>query len=97
MSDEHTQGAAEPTPASDGSVMPEQLDAIIEGLERIKELEAEIARLRSAATALYRHRWACDDLQPGEQAALWESMRDAIGLPSGTATRMGVHGHGGSQ
>jgi predicted PP-loop superfamily ATPase len=32
--------------ASLGSVQPEQLDAIIEGLERIKELEAEIARLR---------------------------------------------------
>lgn len=70
----------------------DQLDAIIEGLERIKSLEEEVERLRAAATALYRHRWVCDELQPGEQAALWESLRDAIGLPPGTATSMGVEG-----
>jgi hypothetical protein len=38
--------------ASLGSVLPEQLDAIIEGLERIKELEAEIARLRDESYSL---------------------------------------------
>ena len=41
MTDESSDPAA-----SLGSVLPEQLDAIIEGLERINELEAEIARLR---------------------------------------------------
>ena len=41
MSDENERSVA-----STGSVLPDPLDAIIEGLERIKELEAEIARLR---------------------------------------------------
>lgn len=57
---------------------------------KIKSLEEEVERLRVAATALYRHRWVCGELQPGEQAALWESLRDALGITPGTATVAGV-------
>ena len=49
-----TQDDARDPAASLGSVQPEQLDAIIEGLERIRVLEAEIARLRLAD----EERWA---------------------------------------
>lgn len=52
MSENKPQDDAAMPPASDGSVQPEQLDAIIEGLERIKELEAEIARLRDESYKL---------------------------------------------
>ena len=101
MNDENRQDGAEPSLASDGSVdAASAIEAAFDGGGQaakkvracISGLEKEIASLRAAAAALYRHRWACDDLQPGEQAALWESMRDAIGLPPGTATSMGVHG-----
>ena len=89
---ERSVGSAGSVDAPDWDANGDPLPAGAVKLLRIAGLEAENARLRAAATALYRHRWACDDLQPGEQAALWESMRDAIGLPPGTATSMGVQG-----
>jgi hypothetical protein len=35
-------------------------------------------------------RWTCEGLSPEEQARLWEDLRDALGLPEGTATKAGV-------
>jgi hypothetical protein len=48
-------------------------------------------RLHKAALALYMAgRWECTEKSPQEQAALWEELRDALGLTPGTATREGV-------
>lgn len=47
--------------------------------------------VRAAATALYlAGAWRCDNLPPEIQAQMWEELRDALGLPVGTATTAGV-------
>jgi hypothetical protein len=48
--------------------------------------------IEEAALALYfAGRWSCDKLPPDEQARLWEELRDALGLPEGSATKAGVN------
>jgi hypothetical protein len=48
-------------------------------------------RLQIAAENLYRAgRWSTPRLSDSEQAALWEALRDALGLNVGTATALGV-------
>jgi hypothetical protein len=50
-----------------------------------------LLRVGDAAHALYMAgRWECHALPESEQARLWEALRDALGLPQGTATAAGV-------
>ena len=54
---------------------------------------AENEAIRAAATALYlAGRWDCPNVTPRDAARLWEGLRDALGLPVGTATAHGVQG-----
>lgn len=47
-------------------------------------------KLRKAALALYfAGRWSCH--KPVDEAKLWEDLRDALGLPAGSATKAGTH------
>jgi hypothetical protein len=47
--------------------------------------------LKSAALKLYlAGRWDCQTIPPEQAAVLWEALRDALGLPAGTATAAGV-------
>jgi hypothetical protein len=47
--------------------------------------------LAEAALALYlAGRWTSEWVSVDEQARLWEALRDALGLPEGTATKAGV-------
>ena len=71
--------------------------AFVDGLEWVRKQIAAIAppepaqELHAAANALYAAgRWDCASIPLAEQAKLWESLRDALGLPTGTATKIGV-------
>lgn len=54
----------------------------------------ELARLRQASIALYLSgKWVRPNTgDPKADAELWEKLREALGLPPGTATAAGV-GH----
>jgi hypothetical protein len=48
-------------------------------------------RLYNAANALYKSaRWVANSLSPEHQTELWTALRDALRLPEGTATAMGL-------
>jgi hypothetical protein len=48
-------------------------------------------RLYEAANALYKSaRWVANSLSPEHQTELWTALRDALRLPEGTATAMGL-------
>lgn len=60
-------------------------------LGQLSAAQQEIAALREAAERLYcAGRWDCDTVPPDVAAQLWEALRRALGLPAGTATRLGV-------
>jgi hypothetical protein len=54
----------------------------------------ELARLRQASIALYASgKWVRPATKdPKADAELWEKLREALGLPPGTATNLGVNG-----
>jgi hypothetical protein len=54
--------------------------------------EAErVARLEEVATDLYMAGyWTRNEGTPQEDLSMWEALRDALGLPEGTATKAGV-------
>lgn len=57
----------------------------------MRALTAERDALRQAAFDLYlAGRWDCASVPPETAAQLWEALRDALGLPVGTATAAGV-------
>ena len=44
-------------------------------------------QIKQAATNLYMAgKWGCPNLNEADQSALWEALRDALGIPEGTAT-----------
>lgn len=54
--------------------------------ERYDELNAKYLKLYYAALAIYHAgHWICD--RECNEAKLWEELRDAMGLPSGTAPK----------
>jgi hypothetical protein len=59
-------------------------------VEALSQMQAA-ERLRSAATNLYMAGcWTCKTVPGDEQRILWEGLRDAAGIPNGTATSAGV-------
>lgn len=51
----------------------------------------ELETLREAATALYEGgRWISPDLPIDRQVEMWEALRDALGLPLGHASELGM-------
>ena len=47
--------------------------------------------LHAAALQLYMAgKWDCDTLEDDEQTRLWINLRNALGLPEGTATKAGL-------
>lgn len=61
--------------------------------EELAELENgdPLCELRKAARELYMAgRWECATIAPSEAASLWEVLRDAAGIPVGTASAAGV-------
>ena len=76
-----------------------------EAADRIEELEEgfdlallayrrqheHIKKLETAAFQLYMAgKWDCDTLEDDEQTRLWTNLRNALGLPEGTATKAGL-------
>lgn len=62
----------------------------IDPLAAAKYSLAAVARLVGAARRLYlAGTWTTPGLPPAEQADLWMELRDALGLPPGTATATG--------
>ena len=56
----------------------------------------ELLAVRDAAMALYlAGRWDCAAVGGSAAAAMWERLRDALGLPHGTATARGIGSQGG--
>jgi hypothetical protein len=54
-------------------------------------LACRVDALEAAGKALYMAgRWDCVSVDAGHAARLWEALRDALGLPVGTATANGV-------
>ena len=49
---------------------------------RFEELKADALQLYMAG------KWSCDTLDDDEQARLWVNLRNALGLPEGTATKV---------
>jgi hypothetical protein len=66
--------------------------------EEARDLAEEMLLIRAAALDLYQAgRWYLDrpavgrpSLSLADQALLWEHLRDALGLPLGTATEAGA-------
>jgi hypothetical protein len=55
------------------------------------EFKARAEALKESATALYvAGVWTTTGVPGDQQAKMWERLRDAIGLPVGTATKAGV-------
>ena len=62
-----------------------------DALTAITHLEQENERLRDASLALYMAGfWRCDNPDV-DSAALWEALRDALGLKPGHSTNAGVN------
>jgi hypothetical protein len=58
---------------------------------RRRAASPQVQGVDDAARALYMAgRWECSALPGSEQVRLWEALRDALGLPKGTATAAGV-------
>lgn len=76
------------------SATPEELVTEINRLSSLPSATAHetTTELRAAATELYMAaRWtAVGCIAPSEEARLWINLRDALGLPPGTATGVGV-------
>jgi hypothetical protein len=67
----------------------DDLLSIHDDLVKYEAARAKDAEMREAAIALYEFgKWSCG--KDGE-AAMWELLRDAIGLQAGHATKLGVH------
>lgn len=55
------------------------------------EASQRAAQLPTAATALYlAGRWSAPNVSDSDAENLWTALRDALGLPEGTATKLGV-------
>lgn len=59
--------------------------------EAAEAISMNTSKLQAAATNLYlAGRWDCQSIPTEQASVLWESLRDALGLPVGTATKRGV-------
>lgn len=65
--------------------------AAIAALQASAQRDEQRDEVHKAAAMLYlTGRWECKELTPVEQAQAWERLRDALDLPPGTATALGV-------
>lgn len=66
--------------------------------EKVRQLGQEVEKIRAhrfelmkAGTALYTAgRWESPTVEPNRAAELWMNLRDALRLPAGTATALGL-------
>jgi hypothetical protein len=63
-----------------------RVDALLNANNR--EVERRRALERAGRDLYFAGRWSCD--RPADEAQLWEAMRDALQLPAGSATAVGL-------
>jgi hypothetical protein len=60
-------------------------------LDEVQALVVELEQVKAAAVKLYRAgRWSAPQVSDVDAAVMWTALRDALGVPDGTATALGV-------